>query len=1017
MPKINLFFIAVLLLLGVTTIGFAQKRNLAFNHINHNNGLSETMNAYVYKDSKGFVWISSNDGVNRFDGKTVVQYRSDIDANSPKGKIINSNFFEDDESNIWFCTYDAINCYQRKTDKFKSYQIKNKENKTVDVDYYGFNLDVKNRLWIIVAGELYLFNIKTTDAINAGPLTGNRCFVKNSNGNYIVYAFYYGQSAINKFLLANNKLKRISFFEKSNSEISFKNIYALHFASDTLIWLGCNNGLVKINTTTEKVTIFNRFNNADVIEVRGLAANSKNIFVASSNGLLIFDKKQDCFIDRINSETSNPYSLAVNTLNDLYLDYENILWVSMWNKGIDYSNINKSYFQLILNQNETGIENSKVDYHAIANDNTGNYWFATDHGITVTDKNFNRIKNFTASENKNSLRSNRLIYLMHDSIDSKMWICSIGGGVEYYDEKTKQFNHVETIEKQSKNAYYILKLKNGRFLASSDDGLNEIIKTKTGFKLIKNDQVTLMETYSLYETSDSLLLVSYHEKYIVVFKITPNGLLFLKQLDIASTATVFYQDPVTKLVWITTGNGLVQLNTSNLEFNFVKNINGIEHEYLYAMQPDGANLWISSGKGIVRLNTKTLASRIYNAYDGIAILDFWDFCSYKLSDNRLMFGGSGGINIFNPADVYLDTMSAQPQLTSLKVNDQFFKLPVSLNQLNELHLDYNQNTFSFEFADLHLSNTGHNHFQYRIDELDSNWVENGTNNFARFAQLNHGNYTFKVRAANADGIWSQPIVLAIQIRPPWYKTWWAYTLDVLLAAGLIVWLTLSYSKEKLRKQRIIIEKQQAVEVERTRISAEMHDDLGASLSTMKMMCDLVKTKLEGSDSTEEIDFIAHTSNDLVYKMREIIWSMNSKYDSLDDLINYIERYAKDYLTTCNMNYEFTEPEVIPELTLQGEMRRNIFLVVKETLHNTFKHSKAETVSINFMILNENSKTNTLKIIIHDNGVGINLDAIHRFGNGLDNMRKRMESVGGTYSIANQNGTSTTLTVVLERTVA
>lgn len=1023
MPRVSILYFALVLFLGLSN-SRAQQLNYSFNHINHNTGLSETMNAYVFKDSYGFIWISSNDGLNRFDGKKVIQYRTTNDSTSLKGKVINSNFFEDEDANIWFCTYDAINCYQRKTDDFKSFHINTKEGQPIKVDYYGFYLDDQKRFWFTNNNGLYLLNTKNNKYSYAGFLSANRCVVQKINAeNYVVYAFTYGQNNIKKHQFKKDKLLRVPFFEKSKKELSFKNIYCINIDNDSVLWMGCNEGLVKINNVNESFIVFDSYDKTTVNEVRGIASNNLNVFTSTSNGLLLFDKSQNRFTSQIKSDPTNPYSLTLNTLFDLYLDYENILWVSIWNKGIDYANVNKASFQVILNKNKSGIENSKIDYRAVTIDKIGDYWFATDNGLTVTDNNFNIKKSYTATSTGNTIRSNRLTYLLYDSLQSKIWISSIGGGIDYYDEKNNRFYPVKSQPNfpEINYAYFIKKLKNGKVICSVDSGLVEISPTKSGFELSKSEYLKntkgLIDSYSIAETSNGLLLVANRNKYITVFKITPSGLKPLVELDINATVVQFCEDVRTKTVWITTGNGLIKLNTENLKFNYVKNIKDIDGEYLYSILPDNDYLWIGSGKGIVKFNTKSLSTRTYNANDGVAILDFWDFCSHKLPDQRFLMGGSGGVNVFNPRTVIADTVKSQLQLISLKVNDLVYETPVSLSVLNKLNLDYNQNTFSFEFADLHLSNTGHNHFQYRIAELDSNWVDNGFNNFARFAQLNDGSYTFQVRAANADGIWSKPLALNIIISPPWYKTWWAYLLYVITFISVIVSITISIINKKLQKQKVIIEKQQAVEAERTRISAEMHDDLGASLSTMKLMCEVVKSKLESTDSTEEIDFISHTSNDLVYKMREIIWSMNSKYDSLDDLIRYVEKYTKEYLEISNIELEMVVPEFIPQLTLYGEMRRNIFLVIKETLHNTFKHAKAKKVIVTFSISVKDPKFTLVQVSIHDNGVGINLEAIHRFGNGLDNMKKRMESVNGTYTITNENGTVTTLTVKLENNKA
>jgi len=214
---------------------------------------------------------------------------------------------------------------------------------------------------------------------------------------------------------------------------------------------------------------------------------------------------------------------------------------------------------------------------------------------------------------------------------------------------------------------------------------------------------------------------------------------------------------------------------------------------------------------------------------------------------------------------------------------------------------------------------------------------------------------------------------------------------------------------KMENERKEFEKQLAVvtaqQEERNRISADMHDELGSGMTHIRLMSELAKSKMK-QNIPVEIEKISQSADDVLNKMNAIIWSMNSKNDSLGNLISYIRAYSTEYLEGTSVNCKVTIPRDIPEKELSGDKRRNIFLCVKETLNNMLKHSGATGLTID--ILTEG----VLTIRIHDNGKGIDLQKIRQFGNGLQNIKRRMESIGGDFEIKNSNGTETILTLPL-----
>ncbi len=218
-------------------------------------------------------------------------------------------------------------------------------------------------------------------------------------------------------------------------------------------------------------------------------------------------------------------------------------------------------------------------------------------------------------------------------------------------------------------------------------------------------------------------------------------------------------------------------------------------------------------------------------------------------------------------------------------------------------------------------------------------------------------------------------------------------------------------RETLKAQNQLKEYEKEIAVykaqqeERERISADMHDELGSGMTAIRLMSEIARNKMK-ENTPIEIEKISHSANDVLNKMNAIIWSMNSGNDTLDNLVSYIRSYALEYFDGTHIDCKVNTPENIPDKELTGDKRRNVFLCIKETLNNALKHSKASLITIDIEL------NHRLKISIADNGVGIDLQNLRQFGNGLKNIGRRMESIGGTLKIENNNGTITTLELPL-----
>ena len=284
----------------------------------------------------------------------------------------------------------------------------------------------------------------------------------------------------------------------------------------------------------------------------------------------------------------------------------------------------------------------------------------------------------------------------------------------------------------------------------------------------------------------------------------------------------------------------------------------------------------------------------------------------------------------------------------------------------------------------------------------------GDAHYTRYSKIPPGNYVFKLRVADATGSISPNIKsLEIQIAKAFWQTY-LFKIAALACILLLGWLCVKwYFNNKIRKQKREFEKQQLVEKERTRIATDMHDDLGAGLSRIKFLSETIGIKKQQQQPIEEdISKIREYSHEMIDKMGEIVWALNEKNDSLSDLLSYTRVYAMEYLAQNGIKCIVEVPEHFPSGFVTGEFRRNVYLTVKEALHNVVKHAQASSVIIKI------DTGEKLQFSIRDNGVGFDKNNIRPFSNGLTNMEKRIKEINGEFEVLNGNGTTINITVPL-----
>lgn len=291
---------------------------------------------------------------------------------------------------------------------------------------------------------------------------------------------------------------------------------------------------------------------------------------------------------------------------------------------------------------------------------------------------------------------------------------------------------------------------------------------------------------------------------------------------------------------------------------------------------------------------------------------------------------------------------------------------------------------------------------------DEKWSKPSVETMTDYRNLSHGNYQFEVKAVGQSQVWTAPFIYSFTILPAWWQTPWFRALLISATLVLIFYVVRFIYYYQLRKQRIALEKQLAVQYERQRISTEMHDDIGAGLSGIRLLTEVTKNKVKDEQAAEGVEKIYQSIGDISSKMKEVIWSLNTENDNLPNLISYIQKQARQWLENFHCQLSIEIPDSIPAVDINGETRRNILLMVKEAIHNIIKHSGADKVNIKMRCNHEK-----FTIIVSDNGVGMNAKQNNTAGNGMKNMQTRVQKLNGNFFIDNQEGLTLTFEIPLQ----
>lgn len=793
----------------------SYSQNIRFEHISLEEGLSQSVVNVILQDRMGFLWIGTEDGLNRYDGYSFKVYKPDADdPNSISDRWITS-LAEDAQGYLWVGTrLGGLNRYDPVTGKFTHFIHDNSNPQSLGNNQISALLPDEKGMWIGTEYGLDYFeyesntfkHYRSTDS--PATLSSNliTAIFKDKSGALWIGTLNAGLVMYNP---NNNSFQTYKHNENNNTSLSNNRILSIAEGKDGSLWVGTTNGLNRFEAAGK---YFTRFQNSKE-DPNSLGGNiifaiyqdrSGGLWVGTNKGLDRYDSQANKFIHH-QHHPSISNSLGNDVVYAIYEDRSNVLWIGTYGGGLNKYNRQQDKFTYYRNNPADPNSLSGNFVFPIIVDANGIVWIGT-HGAGLNrfDPSTNQFTHYRYDPaNPQSISSDNIVALQIDHAGT-LWV-GTNRGLDQFDPVTNTFIHFQPDQNNSNSlsgpVYFIYEDSAKNLWIGTNKGLDLFDKTTQLFTHYGSDekdpntfdgnQVNVIfedQELSLWVgTFDDGLKRIHPEKIgIIQYKNNPNDLSSLGNDSIMS----IYQDRDGTL-WIgTAGGGLNRYNPDTDSFTRFTEKEGLPNDVIYGILEDKeGNLWLSTNFGLSRFNPKTNTFRNFTASDGLQSNEFNQTAFASDQNGNLYFGGINGLNIFLPEEIKDNPQPPQLALTSITQDSNPLNKNRTTEYLQEITLTWPQDAFEFEFAAFAYGQPSKNQYSYTLEGFDTNWKNIGTQRIGRYTNLPGGTYTLRLRGSNSDGAWNQQgRSIKITVIPPFWEMWWfrslvAFVLVTVIAGG------------------------------------------------------------------------------------------------------------------------------------------------------------------------------------------------------------------------------------------
>lgn len=904
MKKILFLFI---FLLNSSLILYSQ--SYRFYHYTVNQGLSQSVIHSIYQDTRGFIWVGTQDGLNRFDGYSFIKFlHNPNDTNSLSDNWV-YNITEDSDGNLWIGTRQGLCRFNYDRNSFSRYTHGVEyQNDPYRDNVYGCVISTEGKIFTNTPPLINLFDSKTGKFTHYMNSIGNNDKIEDQSLPIIFDrdGLIWAATSAGLVVFDPNREKFTNFQHNPSDRNSLSNnsIQGIFEDHEGLIWVGTPNGIDIYDKSRKTFSRYPLVLNGTPVSVRSIVQDRKGYFWIGTQGhglLKIIFEKGVLKIDKNISEgqTLSPSFLNNSFVNALLIDRSQNLWIGTLN-GLDKTDLKDPLFKLYRRSAEA----SSIDLldnviASIYKDKEGNIWVGNwGKGLNIIDAKTKNVKHYSSAlQGKNHL-VNDFVHVIFEYSENEIWIGTRNGIFVFTNNQFVDLN----LYYKSKQ---IPTFSNNRVLCILKDTLDNVwIGTQGGLyylDLINNNyrcftssgnhrnRISDNLVYSLVfdnnkdlwiATKNGLDRYSYRNDRIVNYTRVENSTNTLSDNYIVSLC--FASD---HNLWIgTKSSGINRLNLKDSIFTYFTEADGLASNIIYEIvEDDFGNMWFSSGKGLSLLKKGESRIRTYTEEDGLQGIEFNLRASYKSKDGEIFFGGMTGFNSFDPKDISQNKYIPSMEFTSFQKLNKDGTHNIHITNKRKIVLEYGDFAFNVEFSALEYTSSNKNQYAYKFDGTSSSWIDIGNRRFLTFSTLAPGQYQLWIKGSNNDGVWNnEGTYISLKILPPWWRSRIAYVIYFILIVSLI-FTFIKYRERTLREQKKILEKKVK---ERTE--------------------EVEKQKSEILDKNNELEQQNHeilAQRDTLSKQNERISKQNKQ---IKDSIQYASRIQSAILpaTSVFSNYNF-----------------------------------------------------------------------------------------------------------------
>jgi signal transduction histidine kinase/ligand-binding sensor domain-containing protein len=999
----------------IVRVPIVEGRDIRFRRLSNPQNLSHVRVESIVRDTKGFMWFGTWNGLNRYDGYKFKLFKHEAgDPKSLSGVYVYA-LFKDHSGNLWVGTDGFLDRFDSETESFKHYKLDKSATKGLSSIVNHISEDSSGNLWLSTRNGLFRLDPNSGELKNyvhdpRDPFSLGDSEIKSTGedreGNFWVAT----SRTLDEFDKQTGKVKRHIPVGESGIGLWF------HEDRFGVFWViyGSLGYIATLDRKTNRLTRFDYESKAGPPQENQAYSmledsNGTMWFGTGGAGLMKFDRHNRRFIS-YHHDPDDPETIGDNHVIALFEDREGNIWAGLNQTEPNYFPIRPLPFENLTRFSHSEERQLSGLVTAIYEDGRGTLWLAVNRRLYHVNRKTGEVLPFKGIDNSD-------VYSIIPDGSDVLWFGNAYPGLLRYNVETEErrgyrHNRADPTTLCSGVIYHLLVDREGTLWAATWDGLCRLDSSTNRFtKYTPAPESRGLNYYAMAQAPDGSLWLG--------------GNLGLHHFDPQTkTFTVYSHDPAdpaslsddhvnavffdrSGTLWVGTQNGLDKFDPATRAFKSYDQRRGMSGTVASCILEDSrGTLWMSTNAGISSFNTKTEHFSNYTPADGLPGPDLTGTgACYESSRGEMFFAGFSGATAFFPDKVAETPYIAQPALTDFRlfgssvIPGRRSPLKMAINRASAIQLSQSENIFSIEFSALSYFNPETNRYRYKLDGIDKGWREVGSDErLATYTTLPAGNYTFRVEAATSRGPWSPDVILAIKILPPFWQTSWFITCCV-VALCVILALLYRLRIKKLSAQFHIREEERVGE--RTRIARELHDTLLQSFQGLMLRLQVMHELLPEGKAKDQLEQTLNRADQAIAEGRNAVYDLRSSTMTTNDLAQAVRALGNELAQNAAAFRLVVEG---PPRDMQPILRDELYRITREALRNAFSHARAQNIEVEISYAER-----LLRLRIRDDGVGIAQEFLGhgRTGHyGLTGMRERARQIGAKLSIWSGAGAGT-----------